>query len=66
MYGYFDLKEILPEIKKAGASAIDIWPRVHGNQREQVAEMGEEAFKSLLRENKGRTGLYYAIYTGSL
>lgn len=56
MYGYFDLKDILPEIKKAGASAIDIWPRVHGNQREQVAEMGEEAFKRLLRKNKVELG----------
>lgn len=48
MYGYADLKTILPEVKKTGATAIDIWPRVHGNQREQLDELGEEKFAALL------------------
>ena len=30
MYGYTDLRDILPEVKKVGAKAIDIWPKVHG------------------------------------
>ena len=36
LYGYTDIKEILPEVRKTGATAIDIWPRVHGDQREQL------------------------------
>ncbi len=52
MYGYSDLAEILPEIAKVGGSGIDLWPKVHGNQREQVAEMGEAAFAALLRKNQ--------------
>lgn len=50
MYGYQDLATILPEVQKAGASAIDIWPKVHGNQREQIAELGEERFAEMLTE----------------
>ena len=35
-----------------GADAIDLWPRVHGNQREQLDAMGEPAFVDLLAEIK--------------
>lgn len=52
MYGYASLEEILPEAQKIGASAIDIWPKVHGNQREQVAEMGEQRFEELLQKHQ--------------
>jgi len=48
MYGKMPLAEILPEIRKTGATAIDLWPEVHGNQREQVEAMGHEAFLALL------------------
>ena len=51
MYGYTSLAEIAPEVKKTGAAAIDIWPKVHGNQREQLAEMGEEKFAALLKKH---------------
>ncbi|MBM4089954.1 MAG: TIM barrel protein [Planctomycetes bacterium] len=51
MYGYAPLAEILPEAPKTGATAIDVWPKVHGNQREQLEEMGEERFDALLREH---------------
>ena len=40
MYGTLPLNTILPEVSKTGAGTIDIWPRVHGNQREQIEEMG--------------------------
>lgn len=50
MYGYQGLATILPEVQKAGSSAIDIWPKVHGNQREQIAELGEERFAEMLTE----------------
>lgn len=39
MYGELPLAEILREVNKTGAQHIDIWPRKHGNQREQVEEM---------------------------
>lgn len=51
MYGYMSLAEILPEVKKIGATGIDLWPKVHGNQREQLDEMGREAFAELLRKH---------------
>ena len=54
MYGYSDLAEILPEVPKIGAHGIDLWPKVHGNQREQAEEMGESAFSALLRKNQTR------------
>ena len=48
MYGCASVKDILPEVNATGAAAIDIWPLVHGNQREQLSEMGEEEFSRLL------------------
>ena len=48
MYGTLPLAEIVPEVKKIGSERIDIWPRVHGNQREQVESMGNVAFADLL------------------
>ena len=51
MYGTTALNEILPEVKKIGASQLDIWPRPHGNQREQVTEMGAEKFATLLEKH---------------
>ncbi len=51
MYGYTALSEIVPEVHKVGATALDIWPKVHGNQREQLDEMGEEKFAELLKKH---------------
>ncbi len=56
MYGYTDIRQILPEVSKIDASAIDIWPKVHGNQREQLDELGEEKFAALLKEHDVRLG----------
>ena len=56
MYGYADLKEILPEVKKIGANAIDIWPKVHGNQREQMESLGEEKFRGMLESEGVKLG----------
>ena len=47
MYGYAPLKEILPEVKKVGADAIDIWPKVHGDQREQIETPGPPSFAAI-------------------
>ncbi|PHS03338.1 MAG: xylose isomerase [Blastopirellula sp.] len=56
MYGYQKLADIVPEVNKSGATAIDIWPKVHGDQREQLDEMGEEKFVELLEKNNVKLG----------
>lgn len=48
MYGYTKLTDIVPELQKVGAKAIDIWPKPHGNQVEQLDDWGEDAFATLL------------------
>ena len=40
LYGTLPLSEILPEIARTQSEHIDIWPRVHGDQR---------AFRSLMQ-----------------
>lgn len=56
MYGYQKLADIVPEVNKTAATAIDIWPKVQGNQREQLSEMGEEKFVELLEKNNVKLG----------
>lgn len=51
MYGYQYVGEIFPEVRKTGAMAIDIWPKVHGNQREQLDDLGEEKFAAMLAKH---------------
>lgn len=57
MYGELPLDEILPEVRKAGSEYIDIWPKVHGNQREQLEEMGRERFAAMLDEHRVKLGI---------
>ena len=57
MYGKMPLADILPEAAKAGCEAIDIWCKVHGNQREQITEMGDEAFAALLKKHGAKLGV---------
>lgn len=57
MYGTISLAEIVPEVKKIGSKYIDIWPRVHGNQREQVESMGHDAFAELLQTHGVELGI---------
>ncbi|MBC8245572.1 MAG: TIM barrel protein [Verrucomicrobia bacterium] len=56
MYGTLPLSTIMPEVEKTGASTIDIWPRVHGSQREQMEEMGHDQFRALLKQHDVRLG----------
>lgn len=56
LYGYMDLGSILPEVAKAGAAALDIWPKVHGSQREQLDDLGEERFAALLARHDVKLG----------
>ena len=51
LYGYQYVGEIFPEVRKIQATAIDIWPKVHGNQREQLTDLGEGKFASMLKEH---------------
>ena len=48
LYGYQSIAEVLPEVRHTGATAIDIWPKPHGNQREQLDRLGEERFAEML------------------
>jgi len=56
MYGYMYLGEILPEIAKCGAAHLDLWPKRHGNQREQLQDMGEELFGRLMEKHSVKVG----------
>ena len=51
MYGYTKLETLVPEVAKTGANAIDIWPKKHGDQREQLDAMGEDRFAKLLEKH---------------
>ena len=57
MYGRMKLSEILPEIRKAGAEFIDIWPEGHANQREQIEEMGLQQFAAMLKQHSVKLGI---------
>ncbi len=56
MYGYMYLGEILPEVGKCGATHLDIWPKKHGDQREQLTDLGEVRFAQLLRKHNVQLG----------
>lgn len=58
MYGELPLSEILPDVRKAGADSIDIWPRKHGNQREQMEEMGHDKFAAMLKQHNVKLGMF--------
>ncbi|MDF1754153.1 MAG: sugar phosphate isomerase/epimerase [Verrucomicrobiales bacterium] len=50
MYGDLPLEEVLAEVKNAGAESVDIWRKKHATHREQIEEIGDEAFQSLLTQ----------------
>ena len=56
MYGKQSLAEILPEAAQVGARAIDVWPKPHGNQREQIERLGEKQFTQLLQSHQVKLG----------
>ena len=57
MYGTLKLEDILPEVRKTGAECIDVWPRQHADQREQIEAMGHDRFAELLRQNDVKLGM---------
>jgi len=48
LYGTFPLAEILPEVAKTGATMIDLWPKPHGTQREEIDTLGEKKVREML------------------
>jgi sugar phosphate isomerase/epimerase len=56
LYGELPLDVILGEMKTLGVTEIDLWPRKHGNQREQVEEMGHDKFQALLARHGVKLG----------
>ncbi len=52
LYGDLPLDVVLGEVAKSGAESIDIWRKVHANHREQIEEMGDEAFQALLTRHR--------------
>ncbi len=56
LYGFTYIGDILPEVKKSGAIALDIWPKHHANQREQLDDLGIEKFKEMLVKNQAELG----------
>lgn len=52
MYGSLPLGDILPEVKKGGAGGIELWPRKHGTQREELDKLGHEKFAAMLKEHE--------------
>jgi sugar phosphate isomerase/epimerase len=57
MYGCMPLSEILPHVQKAGAKYIDIWPKIHGNQREQMDGIGHDKFAQMLDKHNVKLGI---------
>jgi sugar phosphate isomerase/epimerase len=48
LYGTLPLETVLAQAAKCGAQAIDIWPKIHADHREQWNAMGDDAFAELL------------------
>ena len=66
MYGTTSLAEILPEVAKIGAAHVDVWPRIHANQREQMDELGHDRFKAMLEKQDVRLGILTRYDLGPL
>ena len=66
LYGQLPLKDILPEVAKVGATHIDLWPRKHGSQREELDAMGEEAFMALLAKHHVKPGIFTRYDLGAM
>ena len=56
LYGNAPLADILPEVAKTGAASIDLWPRPHGAQREEVDSLGVDTVADLLKKHRVRLG----------
>ncbi|MCA9269385.1 MAG: sugar phosphate isomerase/epimerase, partial [Planctomycetales bacterium] len=57
MYGTMPLAEILPEVPQTGATHLDVWRKPHGDQREQIDELGADRVADMLAEYKVQLGV---------
>lgn len=57
MYGTMRLRDILPEVRKTGTEYLDIWPRPHGDQREQMDALGREQVAEMFAHIGVRLGM---------
>jgi len=57
MYGRMSLAEVLPEVRRAGAEHLDIWPEGHANHREQAEAMGRRQFAAMLKQHRLKLGI---------
>ena len=64
MYGTMPLSVIAAEMRKLGCSTLDLWPRVHGDQREQAVRMGADAFRLWCEDQNIRIGCLSAYRLG--
>jgi sugar phosphate isomerase/epimerase len=51
MYGDLPLATVIEETPKTGAANLDVWPRKHGTQREQMDEMGHDKVMDHLKKH---------------
>jgi sugar phosphate isomerase/epimerase len=56
MYGELPLETVIEETPKTGATYLDVWPRKHGSQREQMDEMGHDKVMELLKKHGVKLG----------
>jgi sugar phosphate isomerase/epimerase len=64
MYGKAPLVEILPEVRKCGAEHIEIWAERHGNQREQIEELGVDKTRQLFEKHDVKLGSFTCFKYG--
>ena len=56
LFGTEKLERILPLAEQLGIEYIDLWPKIHGSQREELTQMGEDRFAELLVKHKLQLG----------
>jgi len=64
MYGKAPLAKILPQVRAAGADYIEIWAKSHGNQREQIDQLGVDKVRQLMVEHKVLLGSFTCFKYG--
>ncbi|QDU10593.1 sugar phosphate isomerase/epimerase family protein [Gimesia aquarii] len=64
MYGTLPLETILQETPKTGAQYLEIWAKRHGNQREQIDELGIDKTKQLFNKYKVKLGSFTCFKYG--
>lgn len=57
LYGSAPLATVLAEADKVGATAVDVWSKPHGSQREEIDQLGLERTQELLKSQGMRLGV---------